>query len=195
MRAFYLAVILVGVGVGAVAAYLAANRPSEPVQNGEFVSGPQVGSKLPGPFEPFNINGADAGDERCLYCKYGNSPVVMIFASKPSDLLAKLVTKIEKAATDAKGDVGACVVVTDTSDATKTELSKLAGKENLKHVVLGMVDPKQLKNYALHPDAETTVLLYSKQVVRVNRALKAGELSVKAIAEIADEAAKHYSGK
>ena len=47
-------------------------------------SGPQVGSTLPGPFEPLNLNGPDAGDECCLFCKYGNNPVVMVFASKPS---------------------------------------------------------------------------------------------------------------
>ena len=195
MRAFYIAVILVGAGAGAVAAYLAVNRPVAPAQNPEFESGPQVGSKLPGTFEPFNINGADAGDECCLYCKYGNSPVVMIFASKPSDALGALVTRIEQAAAETKGEGGACVVVTDTGEATKVELTRLAGKENLKHVVLGVIDPKQLKKYALHPDAETTVLLYSKQVVRVNRALKAGELNEKAIAEIADQAAKHYAAK
>src|SRR5262245_44737020 len=133
MRAFYIAAAVVGLGVGAVAAYLAAGRTQgDPAPAGEFVSGPQVGSKLPGPFEPLNINGSEAGDEACLYCKYGTAPVVMIFASKPGDALNALVRKIEKAAADAKREeVGACVVVTDASAGTKTALGKLAGQENL----------------------------------------------------------------
>jgi hypothetical protein len=197
MRWFYIAVAIVGLGVGAVGAYLAAGRtPGGAAPDGEFASGPQVGSKLPGPFEPFNINGAEAGEEACLYCKYGNAPVVMIFAAKPSDGLTSLVQKIEKAAADAKGnEVGACVVVTDASAETKTALNKLAGKENLKHVVLGVIEPKGVKHYTLHPEAEVTVLLYSKLVVRVNRAFKSGELTEKAITEVADEAVQHFAAK
>jgi len=194
MRVFYIAVAVVGLAVGAVAAYLAAGRTTEP-DNGEFVSGPQVGSKVPGAFEPLHINGPDAGDEECVFCKYGNSPVVMVFAAKPTEALASLVRKMEKAAGEAKGEVGACVVVTDTSDATKAELGKLAGKENLKRVILAVIDPRKLKKYALHPEADVTVLLYSKQFVSVNRAFKSGELSEKAVAEIADEVAKFYAGK
>ena len=40
MRAFYIAVAVVGVAVGAVAAYLAGRGPAAPPA-GEFVSGPQ----------------------------------------------------------------------------------------------------------------------------------------------------------
>jgi hypothetical protein len=28
-------------------------------------SGPQVGERIPGPFNPLNINGEDAGQKRC----------------------------------------------------------------------------------------------------------------------------------
>src|SRR5579872_4606710 len=68
----------------------------------EFISGPQVGSKIPGPFEPFNINGEKAGEEECLYCRYGNSPVAMIFAAKPIDALVALLQPIEKSAMEAR---------------------------------------------------------------------------------------------
>jgi hypothetical protein len=195
MRAFYTAVVILGLGAGVVAAYLATYTSCQLPPDGEFLSGPQVGSKLPGPFEPLNINGADAGDEACLFCKYGNSPVVMVFASKPSGALTALVRKIEKAAAEAKGEVGACVVVTDASADTKTALNKLADNENLKHVVLGMIDAAKLKKYQLHPDAEVTVLLYTKQLVKVNRAFKTGELTGKVVGEVADEAAGLYAGR
>jgi hypothetical protein len=199
MRAFYIVVAVVGIAAGGVAAYLAGltQSRSAPALDGEFTSGPQVGAKLPGPFEPLHINGPDRGDEACVYCKYGSSHVVMIFASKPSDALASLVLKIEKAAAEGAkhGEIGACAILTDTSAATKTALGKLADKDDLKQVVLGVIEPDKLKKYALNPDAEVTVLLYSNLVVRVNRAFKAGELTEKAIAELADEAAKFYAAK
>lgn len=164
---------------------------------GELKSGPQVGATLPGAFEPLNINGADAGDEACLFCKYGNAPVVMIFAAKPTPGLAKLVAEVEKAADAANktGEVGGCVVVTDTAAPTKTALGKLADDAKLKHVVLAVIDPAKVKGYELNPDAEATVLLYSKKVVRVNRSFKPGELTDKAVAELTTEIGKHYAAK
>ena len=42
--------------------------------------------------------------------------------------LAESIQALEKAAAGAKGEVGACVVVTDPSDAVKAELKKLADK-------------------------------------------------------------------
>ncbi len=173
---------------------LATGQAADP---NEFVSGPQVGSKIPGPFEALNINGKDAGEEACLYCRYGNAPVVMIFATKPTDGLNALVRDIEKAAVEATktGEVGACAVITENNADTKTALTKLADKENLKHVVLGMIEPRFLKKYQLHSAAEVTVLLYSKQVVRVNHAYKTGELTEKVASDLGREAATFLAEK
>src|SRR5689334_19679875 len=98
----------------------------------ELRSGPQVGMTVPGPFEPLNLNGPDAGDDCCLYCKFGNIPVAMVFAPKPSVELGKLVRELEAAAAVANkaGEVGACVIVTDTSAATRKALGKLADDAN-----------------------------------------------------------------
>ncbi|HEV3439216.1 MAG TPA: hypothetical protein VG122_17750 [Gemmata sp.] len=173
---------------------LATGQPADPK---EFLSGPQVGSKIPGPFEPLNINGKDAGEEACLYCRYGNAPVVMIFATKPTEGLDALVRHVEKAAVEAgrSGGVGACVVITESNEDTKTALSKLADKENLKQVVLGMIEPRFLKKYQLHSAAEVTVLLYSKLVVRVNHAYKPGELTEKVASDLGKEAATFLAEK
>ena len=32
----------------------------------DLKSGPQVGTSVPGPFNPLNVNGSDAGQKRCL---------------------------------------------------------------------------------------------------------------------------------
>jgi hypothetical protein len=159
----------------------------------DLKSGPQVGARLPGPFEPLNLNGPDAGDESCLYCKYGNAPVVMVFATKPGDKLSKLVTELEKAASAATGEVGACLVVTDTSAPAQKTLKTFADDAKLKATVVAVIDPAKLKDYELSNAAEVTVLVYDKRVVRTNHAFKPGELTDKAISAITADAAKHYA--
>jgi hypothetical protein len=196
MRALSIILVVAGLAVGAATAYFAAGlspreRDSAP-PDGAFASGPKVGAKLPGTFEPVLLNTADAGEECCVLCKFGNDPVVMVFAARPSAALAAMTQNLEKAALAAKGPAGACVVVTDTSEATRTELKALAEKQGLKRVVLGVIDAPKLKHYALHPEAEATVLFYRKQVVSENRAFKAGEWTEKAAAELSEVVAKHY---
>ena len=162
---------------------------------GDLNSGPQVGATLPGPFEPLNLNGPDAGDESCLFCKFGNIPVVMVFATKPSDKLYKLVGRLEKAAAAAKGEVGACLVVTDPSAEAQKALKTFADDAKLKATIVSVIDGAKLKDYDLSKDAEVTVLIYSKRVVRTNHAFKPGELTDKAIETVTAAAVKHYAGK
>lgn len=199
MRALSILLVVAGIGVGAATAYIATNHtmvePPFAAPAGEFVSGPQVGTKLPGTFEPLHINGGDAGEECCIFCQYGNGPVAMVFAAKPSPAVAGLVAKLEKIAAGAKGPTGACVIVMDTSNESRTELKQLAERQNLKHVVLAVINPGELKRYAVHPDAENTVILFNNQVVRVNRAFRAGELTEAAAEQIAKQAREHYAAK
>ena len=199
MRLISILLVLIGIGVGVATAYIAANHASDEstpdLPGGEFASGPRVGSKLPGTFEPLNINGPDAGTEQCIICKYLNSPVVMVFARQPGPAIADLVAKLEQAAQGAKRSVGACVVFTDTNDSTQTQLKKLADQKSLRQVVLGVINVNQLKSYKLHPDAECTVIFYDKQIVRANRAFKTGEFSLSAADEIAKDAGQYYAAQ
>jgi hypothetical protein len=197
MRLMSILLVVIGIGVGMATAYIAANHASHEstpdLPSGEFASGPPVGSKLPGTFEPLNINGPDAGTDQCIVCKYLNSPVVMVFARQPGPAVANLVAKLEQAAQGAKRSVGACVVFTDTNDSTQAQLKKLADEKSLRQVVLGVINASQLKSYRLHPDADCTVIFYDKQVIRVNRAFKTGEFTATAADEVAKQAADYYA--
>lgn len=161
----------------------------------EFTSGPQIGSTVPGQFLTIPVNGPDAGDETCLYCKYGNAPVVMVFASKPSEELARLVKSLEAAVGKSPEECGVCAIVTDESDATRRALGKLADDARLKRLILATVDSARVKDYELNPEAGVTVLMYSRKVVRWNDAFKPGKLDNKAIERIAAEANKHLGAK
>ncbi len=142
-------------------------------------SGPQTGEPLPGAFEPFNITGPAAGEESCLYCRYGKDPVMMVFARSNSEGLAKLVAKIEKAAAANKGaSVGAAVIYLDTADGIKTAAKKLSEDGKLKETILACIKPSEIEaDYKLAKDADVTVIFYQNRTVRANYSFKAGELT------------------
>lgn len=152
---------------------------------GGLISGPQVGSALPGPFEPLHLTGPDAGDEACLYCKYGNAPVVMVFARKVSPELETLLKKLETAASEHReAKLGACAIVLDASEDAKKSARKLAERANLRETILACIDAGKIAEYQLSADAEITVLLYNKRTVRVNYAFRSGELNEQKCAKI-----------
>lgn len=168
-----------------VFALLAVAAVAVAVQGAGPESGPQVGDRLPGPFDPLHLSGPDAGEESCLFCKYGNDPVVMVFARSHSDGLAKLLKGAEAAAVkhEAAG-LGAAVVYLDTSAPLKASAKKLADDAKLKHAVLTCIEPKAMEAYKLSADADVTVLLYSNRTVRANHSFKKGELTDKAVEKV-----------
>ena len=52
-----------------------------------------------------------------------------------------------------------------------------------------------MSDYELSADAEVTVLLYSKRVVRGNHAFRTGELTDRAINAVIGDVGKHFAGK
>jgi hypothetical protein len=204
MRAIYF--FCAFAAMGTLAAFITRSffTPGNPFvgrtdQTNEFLSGPQIGAWIPGPFEVFNINGEKAGEEACLYCRYGGAPVAMIFATKPTKEIALLLQPMDKVASESPktmdGEVGACLVVTENNDGTKKTLTQLAERGKYKKLVLGMVEAQFVKKYQLHPEAEVTVLLYKKHYVKVNRAFRAGELTEEVARELGNEAAKFLAAK
>jgi hypothetical protein len=159
-------------------------------------SGPQVGSRVPRPFEPLNLNGPDDGEEACLYCRFGNDPVVMVFARTQSDGLTRLIKATEKAAAENKAkDLGACVDYLDTTDELKAEARNLADAEKLKHVILACIRPDGVADYKIAADADVTVLLYDRRTVRANHTFKKGELTDTAVGRVLADLPKILAAK
>jgi hypothetical protein len=154
-------------------------------------SGPQVGEEVPGSFEPLNVTGADAGQHTCLYCKYSNRPVAMIFAREVSAPTIALIKKID-AATAAHKDarMGSFVVFLGDDKALPERLKKVAERENIKHTILSVDEPKGPERYAISPDADVTVVLYTELEVKANHAFGKGELKDKDIERILADVAK-----
>jgi hypothetical protein len=159
-----------------------AQPPVVPAQTtvpaGPVVSGPQVGDKVPGPFQPLNVTGPNAGKHSCLYCKFGMHPVVMIFAREVTAPVLQLIKQVD-AATAAHNDLGmgSCVIVCTDTDGVAPQLEALAKQQNLSHLVLATFHADGPKPYQIAPDAEVTVLLYTHGVVKANYAFRKGEMA------------------
>jgi len=142
-----------------------------------LLSGPQVGQPVPGPFEPLNVTGPDAGKNRCLYCKNGNNPVAMIFARDVSEPVTKLIKKIDSLTAqheDAK--MGSFVVFLSDSDNVSKTLKDLADREGIRTTILSVDKSTGPAAYKIAKDADVTIVLYNKHKVKSNFAFAKGEL-------------------
>src|SRR5579871_5607988 len=121
-------------------------------------SGPQVGDKVPGPFEPLNITGPTAGEKACLYCRFGQSPVAMIFAREATPEVKALLQKIDACCTKSD-DMNSCVIVCSDESGMDKKLKKMAESAGLKKLVVALDTANGPEGYNLTKDATVTVLL------------------------------------
>lgn len=102
----------------------------------------------------------------------------MIFAREITDPLTSLVKKIDAATaehTDAK--MGSFIVFLSDDKSLESALKNLATKEHIEHTVLSIGEPAGPKGYNVSPDADVTVVLYTKRNVKANFAYQKGELT------------------
>jgi hypothetical protein len=148
-------------------------------------SGPQVGEKVPGPFQPLNVTGPDAGKKACLYCRFSTRPVVMIFARESSPQLVNLLKQVDAAtAAHADNSLGSCAILCNDADGLPGQLARLAKQSNLNHIILAKFASSGPPHYELAADADVTVVLYTNCTVRANHAFKKGELTEANISKI-----------
>jgi hypothetical protein len=156
-----------------------------------LVSGPQVGSKVPGPFEPLNVNGPKAGEKSCLYCRNGTNPVVMIFAREKSEPLTTLIKKVDAATAEHQdAHMGSFVVFLSDSKELPDQLKEFADKEALKQCVLSVHQPEGPKAYKISPEADVTVVLYTNHEVKANYAFPKGGLKEQDIDRVLGDVSK-----
>ena len=154
-------------------------------------SGPQTGEKVPGPFHPLNVNGDNAGEKCCLYCKNGDNPVAMVFARSHSDELAALIKKLDACTAKNSGaKMGSFVVYLSESEKLGDQLKDFAKSAELKQIVLAIDNPAGPKGYKVARDADVTVVLYTDHTVKANHSFKKGELKDKEITKIVSDVAK-----
>jgi hypothetical protein len=167
------------------------DSPPESSSSGELKSGPQVGATVPGPFHPLNVTGKSAGQKNCLFCQNGTHPVAMIFARGTSPELTDLIKKTDASTVKhSESNMGSFVVFLNDSENLEGELKELAKKETIDHTVLSIDNATGPASYKVAKDAEVTVVLYTKHVVKANYAFKKGEMKEKDVEKIIGDVAK-----
>jgi len=154
-------------------------------EKSKLVSGPQVGKEVPGPFHPLNVNGPKAGKKNCLYCEYGNAPVVMVFARESSPAVTNLIKKIDQCTVKhEKEELNSCVIFLNDAEALPKQLKSLVEKEGIKTTVLAVDNRQGPEDYKIAKDADVTVVVYTDRNVRANRAFRRGELNDRQIDQV-----------
>ena len=116
----------------------------------------------------------------------------MIFAREISDPLTSLVKKIDQAtAKHADQSMGSFVVFLSDDEGLEKRLKDLARKEGIKHTVLTIMDNRAgPPGYNVNPQADVTVVLYTRRTVKANHAYKKGELTQKEVDRIVGDVSK-----
>jgi hypothetical protein len=170
----------------------AALATADPVQSGLPVG------KRPGPYSFLVATGPQRGQQTCYVCEQheGGKPAAVVFARSLSDPLGKLLAKLETAGAG-KQATGYKVWMTQvTPTADLDSLAAWSQKQRLKGVPVGAFEGADgPPAYRLHPDADVTVLLFVKTQVVANFAFRRGELTDKAIEDVAASTPKLFSAK
>jgi hypothetical protein len=148
-------------------------------------SGPQTGEKVPGPFEPLNINGANAGKKFCQFCINGQNPVAMVFARETSEPVKKLIKELDSATVkNSECKMGSFFVFLSDDESLEKSLKNIAEKCELKKTVLTLDNKAGPDNYKIAPEADVTVVLYTGRVVKANYTFKKGQMTDKDVAKV-----------
>ena len=177
MNASRLAACLSLAGLLAINAFLPAQQPLK--------SSIQPGEKILAEFHAFNVTGKHAGKQHCLVCENGLSPVAMVFARSVNEPLVRLLVQLDQAtARNEKSDMGSFVVFLSADPELPKQLTKLAEKHAIKHLVLSTFEPAGPEGFSVARDADVTVVLYRDFQVGANHAFRKGALTEKDNARI-----------
>ena len=119
--------------------------------------------------------------------------MVSIFAREITEDLTSLVKQVDAVVAKNKDKKMAAFVVllSDDPDAAEPKLKELAKKHKIKSTPLtvfdGVAGPR---NYKIAKDADVTVLMWSRQKVKVNHAFRKGSLNKASIKQVVFDTSK-----
>ena len=171
------------VGLTLIVGIAFADPNSSPLQVGEDV----------GAFYVKDVTGPAAGTALCYRCRYGDRPVVSIFARNVDDKLASLLKEVDGVVGKNAGkDMAAfLVVMSDDPDAQEEKLKKIAKDSELKNTPLTTFeDANGPRSYRIGKDAEITVMMWVDGKIQVNDSYKQADLTPEKIAAVAKSTSK-----
>nr|WP_271895141.1 hypothetical protein [Rubripirellula sp.] len=118
-------------------------------------------------------DGVLPGEQLCYRCRYGSSPMVMVFARRTGGRVTELVKRIDKAVfSNRKRRLkGLVTIMGDNSSAVKEAAGKVAAAASVEHVPVVVAKEVQTGplNYKLQADADVTIVVAKdSQVVKTH---------------------------
>lgn len=152
----------------------APSTPTEPARKSTSLrQGDSVGVFYVTKVAGAENDGVRPGEQLCYRCRYGSSPMVMVFARRTGGRVTELVKRIDKAVfSNRKRRLkGLVTMMGDNSSAVKAAAGKVAAAAKVEHVPVVVAKEVQTGplNYRLPADAEVTVVVAKdSQVVKTH---------------------------
>ncbi|MEM0925428.1 MAG: hypothetical protein AAGJ83_05270 [Planctomycetota bacterium] len=175
MMSFALAGLLLAPAVSA------ADPGSDCLQSGDGIA-PFTVTKIAGA----EGDGVDAGKELCYRCRYGQSPMVMVFTRSTDGKLGKLVKAIDSAVQENESEKlkGLVTFLGEDRDRVENAASKFAKKSGAKNIPFVVASDLESgpSRYKISEDAAVTVVVANEsKVVAAHQFTKASDINVAAV--------------
>jgi hypothetical protein len=156
---------------------------------GEIQSGLEKGTSVP-PFYVKDITGPNKdGDELCYRCRYGNQPVVSVFAKEMTEEVAQLSKEIDNVVAKNRDQkmAGFVVLLSDTPEKAAPSLSTCAEKHKINIPMTTFNGVKGPDGYKLNSKADVTVMMWVDGKVKVSQGFSKTDLNKDLIAKLVKE--------
>ncbi|MFN3649166.1 MAG: hypothetical protein ACK47B_06255 [Armatimonadota bacterium] len=133
-------------------------------------SGLKPGASVPA-FDVVDVSGPNKGKQLCYRCSYGGAPVVAAFIKKPSAESAQVVSAVQKLVDQHKGSNLRAFVVFMGGNELKGDIAKIAAEKKVSVPLTFLpqgASASDVAQYKISKEAENTILLWNKGVVRSN---------------------------
>lgn len=142
-----------------------------------LTSGVPVGRR-PGPYSFLVATGPQRGQPTCYICEQAENPSAVVFARSLTPTLGKLLTKFDEQMTRHKAQGFKAWMTLLAASADLEALAKWSQQQGLRSLPVGTFeDVDGPPAYTLAPEADITVLLFTKEKVVANFAFRKGQLN------------------
>lgn len=127
-----------------------------------------------------DVTGPAAGTKLCYRCRYGDRPVVSIFAREVNGEVKSLIHEVDAVvgANQAKDMKAFVVLLSDEPEAKEATLKQTATDAKVANTPLTTFDGNAgPRDYKISQDAQVTVMMWVDGKLKVNEAYKPGELT------------------
>lgn len=156
----------------------------------EIQSGLEKGKKVPA-FNVKDVTGPNKeGDELCYRCRYGNQPVVSIFAKEMTEEVAQLSKQLDDVVAKNRDQKMAGFVVLMSDDEAKAAptLTAAAEKHKIQQMPLTTFHgTKGPEGYKINEKADVTVMMWVEGTVKVSQGFSKSDLNKATIAKLVGE--------